>query len=201
MIHNLKHEKVYVPFANNRLFITFTLFLIIGLPASFIPEETYGRWLIINTAVAVLLTVINYVLWRIHKEDSKRYFSLHSLVMLLGLAFFSMAPIFKALYPTVFFWLLLIGLVLFIIFLFSKSESIAQSLLNPRLKGFSLMMYSYLGVVFFAGSVLWAYMLVADPPSWVIVASFLFFLGLFFIMISPAMLITPERAIELQNNN
>lgn len=199
MIQHLKHEKVYVPFANNRLFITFTLFLIIGLPASFIPEETYGRWLIINTAVAVVLTIVNYVLWRLHKEDSKRYFSLHSLVMLLGLAFFSMAPIFKGLYPSLFFFILLIGLLLFIVFLFSKSEPIARSLLNPRLKGFSLIMYSYLGVVFFAGSVLWAYMLVTTPPSWIVVAIFLFFLGLFFIMISPAMLITPERAIELQN--
>ncbi|MFC4356254.1 hypothetical protein ACFO0S_14430 [Chryseomicrobium palamuruense] len=169
MIHHKKHEKVFVPFSNNRLFITFTLFLILGLPASFIPEETYGRWLMINTAVAVVLTVVNYILWRKHKEDSKRYFSLHSFVMLLGLAFFTMAPIFKGLFPSVFFWMLLIGLTLFILFLFSKSENIAQSLLNPRLKGFSLIMYSYLGVVFFAGSVLLAYMLVANPPRILIV--------------------------------
>lgn len=165
MIQKLKHEKVYVPFANNRLFITFTLFLIIGLPASFIPEETYRRWLIINSTFAVALTVVNYVLWRQHKEDSKRYFSLHSLVMLLGLAFFSMAPIFKALYPSIFFWLLVIGLGLFMLFIFSKSERIAQSILNPRLKGFALVMYSYLSILFFAGSILWGYMLVANPPS------------------------------------
>lgn len=199
MIQNETHEKIHVPFANNRLFITFTLFLIIGLPASFLPEETYIRWLMINISVALILTFINYLLWKKHQNDSKRYFSLHSLVMMLGMSFFAMAPVFKGLFPSIYFWLLLIGLGIFMAFLFSKSESIAEGLLNPRLKGFKIMIYTYFGIVFFAGSVIWAYMLATEAAPWVTVAILTFFIGLFFVMVSPAMLITPERAIELRD--
>ncbi len=74
-----KLEKIAVPFSNNRIFITFTLFLMIGLPASFIPEEKYLKWILINFIIAVLLTVVNYMIWTKQKHDSKRYFSLHSL--------------------------------------------------------------------------------------------------------------------------
>lgn len=201
MIHREKHQKIHVPFANNRLFITFTLFLIIGLPVSFIPEETYGRWLIINVVVAVILTGINYVLWKRHQDDSKRYFSLHSLVMLLGLAFFCMAPLFKGLFPSIYFWLLLSGVIVFMAYVFSKSETIAEGILNSKLKGFSIMMYSYLGFVFFSAVLLLVYMYLVEARHWIPTAIVTFFIGIFFIMVSPAMLIRPERAIELQNRN
>jgi len=192
------HEKVHVPFANNRLFITFTLFLILGLPASFLPEENFVKWLIINFLVAIALTFVNYLLWKKHQNDSERYFSLHSLVMMMGLAFFMMTPVFKGLYPTIYFWLLLIGLGIFAFILFTKSEAIAEGLLNPRRKGFKVLLYTYFGIVFFAGSVIWGYMLATDAAPWIPVAIILFFLGLFLVMVSPAMLITPERAIQLR---
>jgi len=199
LINQEKHKKVYVPFANNRLFATLTLLLMIGMPMSFLPEETYLKWLIINIVVAIILTFINYLLWKKYQDDSKRYFSFHSLVMMLGLAFFAMAPVFKGLFPSIYFWLLLIDLGIFMAFLFSKSESIAEGILNPRLKGFKIMIYTYSGIVFFAGSVLWAYMLATEGAPWVIVAIIAFFIGLLFVMVSPAMLITPERAIELRD--
>ena len=199
MTKHEKHEKAHVPFANNRLFVTLTLLLIIGMPMSFLPEETYLKWLIINIVVAIILTFINYLLWKKYQDDSKRYFSLHSLVMMLGMAFFAMTPVFKVVFPSIYFWLLLIGLVIFMAFLFSKSESIAEGFLNPRLKGFKIMMYTYFGIIFFAGSVLWAYMLATEAAPWVTLAIITFFIGLFFVMVSPAMLITPERAIELRN--
>lgn len=195
-----KHEKVHVPFAQNRLFITFTLFLILGLPASFLPEEGFMKWLIINFLVAVLLTFVNYHLWKRHQDDSKRYFSLHSLVMMIGLAFYMMTPVFKGLYPSLYFWLLLFGLGLFVVFLFTKSEPIAEGILNPRRKGFKILLYTYFGIVFFSGSVLWGFMLTTDTAEWIVLAILLFFLGLIFVMISPAMLVTPERAIELRES-
>lgn len=43
-----------------------------------------------------------------------------------------------------------------------------------------------------------AYMLATEAVPWGGVAIITFFIGLFFIMVSPAMLITPERAIELR---
>ena len=190
--------KESVTFANNRIFITFTLFLILGLPASLLPEETYLKWLGINFAVAVFLSVVNYVIWTKTKDDSKRYFSLHSLVMMLGLAFYMTTPLFRMLYPSIYFWLLLSGLALYSAFLFSKYDAIAGGLLNPRKSGFKLVVITFFVIVFVTGSSIWGYILATDAAPFFGAAVLLFFLGLFLIMVAPAMLVTPERAEELK---
>jgi hypothetical protein len=191
-------EKLAVPFVNNRIFITFTLFLMIGLPSSFIPEETYLKWLSINFIIAVLLTVVNYIIWTKQKHDSKRYFSLHSFVMMLGIAFYATSPLLRLIYPSMYFWILLVGLILYNVFLFSKSDAIAGGLLNPRKKGFKLLVFSFFSIVFVAGSSIWGYMLAQDAAPVNGVAIIMFFLGLFLLMVAPSMLVTPERAEELK---
>lgn len=193
-----KLEKITVPFSNNRIFITFTLFLMIGLPASFIPEETYPKWLLINFIIAVLLTVVNYMIWTKQKHDSKRYFSLHSFVMMLGLAFYATSPILRLIYPSWYFGILLGGLILYTVLLLSKYDAIAGGLLNPREKGFKLLIFSFFAIVFVAGSSIWGYMLVSDAAPVNEVAIIMFFLGLFLLMVATSMLVTPERAEELK---
>lgn len=187
-----------VSFTNNRIFITFALFLLLGLPASFIPEETYLKWLLINFIIAVLLTVVNYMIWTKTKHDSKRYFSLHSFVMMLGLAFYATSPILRLIYPSMHFWILLGGLILYTVFLISKYDAIAGGLLNPRKKGFKLLVFSFFAIVFVAGSSIWGYMLASDAAPVNEVAVIMFFLGLFLLMVAPSMLVTPERAEELK---
>jgi len=194
-----KLKKIAVPFSNNRIFITFTLFLMIGLPASFIPEETYLKWLLINFSIAVLLTVVNYIIWMKQKHESKRYFSLHSFVMMLGLAFYATSPILRLIYPSMYFWILFGGLILYTVFLLSKYDTIAGGLLNPRKKGFKLLVFSFFSIVFVAGSSIWGYMLATDAAPVNGVAIIVFFLGLFLLMVAPSMLVTPERAEELKS--
>jgi len=186
-----------VSFENNRIFITFTLFLLLGLPSSFIPEETYPKWLMINFIIAVFLTVVNYIIWTKQKHDSKRYFSLHSFVMMLGLAFYATSPILRLIYPSMYFWILLGGLILYTVFLLSKYEAIAGGLLNPRKKGFKILVFSFFSIVFVAGSSIWGYMLASDAAPVNEVAIIMFFLGLFLLMVAPSMLVTPKRAEEL----
>ncbi len=193
-----KLEKLAVPFVKNRIFITFTLFLMLGLPASLIPEETYLQWVVINSLVAILLTFVNHIIWTKQKHDSKRYFSLHSLVMMLGLAFYMTSPVLRLIYPSMYFWILLAGLILYSVFLFSKYDAIAGGLLNPRKTGFKLVVFSFFSIVFVAGSSLWGYMLATDAAPVNGVAIILFFLGLFTLMVAPSMLVTPERAEELK---
>lgn len=197
----MKTEKVStiksVSFKNNRIFITFTLFLLLGLPSSFIPEETYPKWVLINFIIAVFLTVLNYIIWTKQKHDSKRYFSLHSFVMMLGLAFYATSPILRLIYPTMYFWILLSGLILYTVFLLSKYEAIAGGLLNPRKKGFKILVFSFFSIVFVAGSSLWGYMLASDAAPLNEVAIIMFLLGLFLLMVAPSMLVTPKRAKEL----
>lgn len=169
----------------------------VGLPSSFIPEGTYLKWLCINFIIAVLLTAANQIIWTKTKQDSKRYFSLHSLVMLIGLSIYATFPLLKLLYPSVFFWILLAGLVLYTLFLFSKYDSIAGGLLNPQKKGFKLLLSTFFFIVFVSGSSIWGYMSATDAAPVNGVAIIMFFLGLFFLMVAPAMLVTPGRAEEL----
>ena len=188
-----------VSFTNNRIFITFALFLLLGLPASFIPEETYLKWLLINFIIAVLLTIVNYMIWTKQKHDSIRYFSLHSLVMMLGLAFYMTSPVLRLIYPSMYFWILLGGLILYTVFLFSKYDAIAEGLLNPRKKGFKLLVSSFFAIIFVAGSSIWGFMLASDAAPVNGVAIILFFMGLFLLMVTPSMLVTPERAEEMKS--
>lgn len=186
-----------VPFSTNRIFITFALFLLVGLPSSFIPEKTYLQWSLINLIIAVLLTAVNYLIWTKQKHNSKRYFSLHSFVMMLGLSFYSTSPIFRLIFPTIYFWILLCGVILYTVFLLSKYDAIAGGILNPRKKGFKLVVSIFFSIVFITGSSIWGFMLATDAAPVNEVAIILFFIGLFLLMLAPAMLVTPERAEEL----
>jgi len=188
-----------VPFGKSRIFKTLFLHLIVGVPSSFFPgEEHLQFWLTLNIGTALLFAVINYILWNRHKGDSKRYFSLHSLVMMMGLAFYMMAPAFKGLYPTLFFWVLLIVTLLFVLYMFSKSDSIGKSLIDPQQTGFKTVMMLYAIMILVVGGALWGFMLASDAAPMMGLAIILFLIGLFFIMISPAMLVKPMRAREFE---
>ena len=187
-----------VSFSGNRVFITLFLHLVFGIMSSFAPEENIGFWMKINILLALVLGFLNYILWIFHKNDSKRYFSLHSFVMMLGLAYYMMAPAFRSLYPTVFFWILLVVTLAFLVFLLVKRDDVTRALVNPQDAWFKKVVFSYCGVIFILGSILWAYMLATQTGPFTPVAIMLFFIGIFLIMISPAMLSTPKRVRELE---
>jgi len=189
-----------VPFMKNRVFITLFLHLVLGVLSSLAPEENVGVWLRINIILAIVLGLINYIIWVLHKSDSKRYFSYHSFVMLLGLAYYMMAPAFRSLYPTVFFWGLLVATLGFLVFLLLKRDDVTRALVNPQDAWFKKVIFSYCGIILVLGGILWAYMLATATGPFTPVAIILFFIGFFFIMISPAMLSTPERVRELQES-
>lgn len=193
--------KRYVPFSNSRVFITLTLHIIIAFISSFMPEESLGLWLKVNIMAAVIFAVINYCLWMKFKEDSVRYFSLHSLVMLIGLAFYTMAPMFKALYATVYFWILLIVILAFTIYIFSKYKAIGKSYVKQT--GFKKIVFIYTSTLLAVGSVLLWFMLATQTAQWVVVAIIFFLGGFFFLMVAPLMLITPEQveAFELEEES
>lgn len=193
---NTKQESV--PFSKSRVFITLILHLIMGVPSSLIPEVNIGLWLKVNIGLAIGLGLVNAIIWVLHKHDSKRYFSLHSFVMLWGIGFYLMAPIYKFLYPSIFFWLLLIATLVFMAFLLFKSEMVAMVFLNPQNSRFKNVMLVYSVMILTVGGLIWAYILATESAPLIPVAIILFLLGLFLIMFSPALLTTPERARELE---
>ncbi|WP_404427584.1 hypothetical protein LG296_04950 [Ureibacillus chungkukjangi] len=194
----MKQQLPTVSFSKNRVFITLFLHVVIGAMSSFAPEENVGTWMKINILLALILGLTNYILWINHKNDSKRYFSLHSFVMMLGVAFYMMAPAFRSLYPSMFFWILLVVTIGFLVFLLLKRDDITRALVNPQDAWFKKIVFGYCGVIFITGSTLWAYMLATQTGPFMPVAIMLFFIGIFLMMVSPAMLSTPKRVRELE---
>lgn len=195
-LEQLKHG---VALRESRVLKTLFLHLVIGAPSSLFPNEENVRfWLTLNVGTAILFAVINFILWKIHKNDSMRYFSLHSLVMMMGMAFYGMSPAFKGLYPSLFFWILLVATVTFILYMFWKSDSIARALIDPQQTGFKTVIMLYAIVMLIVGGALWSFMLAADTAPMMVLAIILYMISLFFIMISPAMLVKTERAREFR---
>ncbi|MEO4054206.1 hypothetical protein [Solibacillus sp. CAU 1738] len=188
----------HVSFAKNRVFLTLFLHIMLGFVNSFIPEENIGFWIKINLSLAILLAVTNYIIWIYHKENSKRYFSLHSFVLFLGVIFYFMSPVFKGLYPTVYFWILLMITVGLAIFLLIKYKVVTKVIVNPQHYLFNSLLMLYVGILLLVGGVLWAYMLAFEPISWIPVGIILYFIALFFVFIAPVMLATPEKVKELE---
>ncbi|MDN4492243.1 hypothetical protein [Ureibacillus aquaedulcis] len=193
-----KKDSHFVEFKNNRVFITLFLHVVIGLLCSFIPEENAGLWVGINIALATVFALVNYTIWLFHKNNSKRYFSLHTFVMLLGIAFYMMSPAFRALYPSIFFWLLLLVTLVLVGFLIIKYDAVTNAFVNPGDSWFVKILGMYGGIIFIAGGVLWAYMNATETGPFAPVAIILFFIGIFLLMIAPIMLATPERVKELE---
>ena len=149
----MKAEKEWVPFKENYIFITLFVHVVIGFLVSFMPEENVVKWLIINLSIAILSAILSYIIWIFQKHNSKRYFSLHSFVMLMVIVYYAMSPAFKALYPTIFFWLLLIVTIGLISFLLFKQDAITRALVNPREMWFKNLLFIYIGIILFIGLV------------------------------------------------
>ncbi|MEO4054207.1 hypothetical protein [Solibacillus sp. CAU 1738] len=194
----MKNSNEHVSFAKNRVFLTLFLHLMLGFISSFMPEENIRFWLKVNIGLAILLAVMNYIIWLYHKRNSKRYFSLHSFVMFIGIIVFAMSPIFKGLYPTLYFWLLLFLTVGLAFFLLIKYKVVTKVIVNPQHHLFSSLLMLYVGILLLVGGVFWMYMLTVQTSSWVPVGIIFYFCALFFILIAPVMLATPEQVKEFK---
>ncbi|WP_347791344.1 hypothetical protein [Solibacillus sp. CAU 1738] len=194
----MKNSNEHVSFAKNRVFLTLFAHLFFGTVTSFIPEINIGFWLKLNISLAILMAITNYIIWIYHKDNSKRYFSLHSFVMFIGYIFYLMSPVFKGLYPTVYFWLLLLLTVGLAVFLLIKYKVVTKLIVNPQHYLFSSLLMLYVGILMLVGGIFWAYMRVFEPLSWVPIGIIFYFIALFFVLIAPVMLATPEQVKEFK---
>ncbi|QCR31545.1 hypothetical protein [Lysinibacillus sp. SGAir0095] len=194
----MKKDANIVRFENNRIIITFFVHVMIGGLCSFAPDGNIWLWLGINLALALVFALVNYMIWNVHKNNSKRYFSLHTFVMLLGIAYYMMTPAFRGLYPSIFFWLLLFITIVLIGFLIIKYDAVTNAFVNPGDSWFIKIVVIYGSIVFISGGLLWAYMNATETGPFAPVAIILFFIGIFLVMIAPIMLATPERVKELE---
>ena len=189
-----------VPFRENFMFIFLVMFLFFGIMVSLIPYEHVGRWIIFNCCIAILATFVNYILWLYQKHDSKRYNSLTSFVMLVVLTYYLMSPAFKILYPSLYFWILLVGTLGFTVVLFINRINVARGILNPRELWFKkiLLIYSVIFSCVFILLTIYASLIDSDSKASMAAAIILFLVGFLFLSLSPVFLTTPKMAKTLE---
>lgn len=196
----IKATTERVTFKENYVFITLFSHLFLGFLVSFMPEENVVIWLIINCSIAILAAVLNFIIWTFQKHDSKRYFSLHSFVMLMVIVYYFMSPIFKTLFPTIYFWLLLVATIGPLTFLLFKRDVVLRELLFPKqtwFKDFLLLAFFFVCII---AVLLRAYILAFETGSFMVVASTSYFIALFIMLIAPGLLSTEERVEQLKQN-
>ncbi|MBM7694810.1 putative membrane protein [Peribacillus deserti] len=108
MQKNIPHDTTAQP-AESRIKMSAFLFLCVMLPSSFMPEETAVTWLFINSIIVLVLLVLQYSHWQKYKNDTVKYYSLQVYILLMGIVFFAVVPLFILLSGTIFFWLMVLS--------------------------------------------------------------------------------------------
>ena len=197
----MQEKTKSIPFKENFIFVILFMFLFFGFCVSFFPEENVVKWLIINGSIAFLATIVNYIIWIYQKHDSKRYHSLTSFVMLIGLTYYCMSPVFKILYPSKNFWLLLVLTMGYTIILFINRIKIAREIINPREIRLKMVFYIFAIVIIIISLVLSRIIYFANSDLIAITAGsiILYLIGLVFLSFTHIYLITPKMAKKFEN--
>ena len=120
--------------------------------------------------------------------------------MLWVLTYYTMLPIFKILFPSKYFWILLSVTLGYTIFLLLNRFKISKGILNPREIWFKKLLLLYLVVFSCVVIGLFVYVNILNLYSgeMMAVAIFLYFVGFLFLSLSPVFLTTPEMAKKLE---
>ncbi|WP_370296565.1 hypothetical protein [Rossellomorea marisflavi] len=192
-------KQEYVSFKESRILSITCLFLFVGGLMSVVPQESLVV-LIVNSVLALIGAAIFYTLWRLHHRHSKRYYSLLSYVMIIGLSVYFAVPLLRIFYGTYVFWIGIGFLVIVISLPSIQAERIAKGILNPSKNKFGKVYMIIFVLVLVFGSFLYINAGVTQSPDALTFSIFLFALSLMFLCIAPILLLTPERMEELKRN-
>lgn len=190
-------KKTNVTFKESRIFSIVGLFVLVGGLMSVVPQESLIVF-IINMVMAIIGGVIFYILWRLHNRHSKRYYSLLSYVMIIGLSIYFAVPLLRLFYGTYVFWVGILLVVIVIALPYIQAEKIAKGILNPSKNKFGKVYLVIFVLVLVFGSLLYINASATQSPDAFTFSIFLFALSLMFLCIAPILLITPERIEELK---
>jgi len=111
-----------------------------------------------------------------------------------------MSPAFKILYPSLYFWILLVGTLGFTVVLFINRINVARGILNPRELWFKkiLLIYSVIFSCVFILLTIYASLIDSDSKASMAAAIILFLVGFLFLSLSPVFLTTPKMAKTLE---
>lgn len=180
---------------NHRLGLTAMIYFFIMLASSFMPEDTVLPWLIINVSFALFVMAILFVLWKRHQNDSVRYYSLQVYAMLMGIVFFGITPVFKLLYESLYFWLLLVFTIIVVSVSHMMKNRIAKSFVNKKHKILLTIMSIYVILLIVIGIILMSIMRINDSTENTGMSILFFLASCLFMVMSPAFLV---RANEIE---
>jgi len=192
MTIEMDHQKQKV---NHRLGLTAMIYFFIMLASSFMPEDTVLPWLIINVSFSLIVMTILFILWKRHQNDSVRYYSLQVYAMLMGIVFFGITPVFKLLYGSLYFWLLLVFTILVVSVSHLMKNRIAKSFVNKKHKILLTIMSIYVILLIVIGIILMSIMRINDSTENTGMSILFFLASCLFMVMSPAFLV---RANEIE---
>lgn len=193
--HNVQEKTAT---AEHRLGMTLFLFTLTMVFASFIPEKTVGLWLLINSVFMIVFLGVLYFLWTKYKHDTVRYYSLQVYIMLMGISFFSIIPIFKLLLGTPYFGVLLTAtFVLALCSHFFKKKTV-KSFVNKNHKLLALILSLYTVVLMAAGVFLIGLMQRNEAPENTGVALLFYFVSTMLLVLAPMFLVRQEDVEKLK---
>ena len=192
MTIEMDHQKQKV---NHRLGLTAMIYFFIMLASSFMPEDTVLPWLIINVSFSLFVLTILFILWKRHQNDSVRYYSLQVYAMLMGIVFFGITPVFKLLYGSLYFWLLLVFTIIVLSVSHMMKNRIAKSFVNKKHKILLTIMSIYVILLIVIGIILMSIMRINDSTENTGMSILFFLASCLFMVMSPAFLV---RANEIE---
>ncbi len=190
---NLEPQTV----ADHRLGLTFFLFFIMT-GTSFIPEKTLLTWILINSVFTFIFLGILFFLWTKYKYDTVRYYSFQVYIMLMGIAFFAITPVFKLLFGTMYFWILLFStLGIILISHFFKNRTV-KSFVNKKHKLLVTILSVYMMALIVIGIFLNGIMHINEAPENAGISILFYFISFFFMVIAPMFLVREDEVEKLK---
>ncbi len=196
MTIEMDHQKQKV---NHRLGLTAMIYFFIMLASSFMPEDTVLPWLIINVSFFLIVMTILFILWKRHKNDSVRYYSLQVYAMLMGIVFFGITPVFKLLYGSLSFWLLLVFTIIVLSVSHMMKNRIAKSFVNKKHKILLTIMSIYVILLIVIGIILMSIMRINDSTENTGMSILFFLASCLFMVMAPAFLVRANEIEKLKN--
>ena len=180
--------------AEHRLGMTFFLFVLIS-GTSFIPEKTVLTWMLINSIFIFIFLGILFFLWTQYKYDTVRYYSLQVYIMFMGIVFFAITPIFKLLFGTIYFWILLFITLAIILTSHLYKKRTARSFVNKNHKLLVKILSLYMMALIVIGIFLIGIMNINETPENAGVSILFYFIS-FLLMVMAPMYLVREGDVE-----
>ncbi|PKR77946.1 hypothetical protein CEY16_08455 [Halalkalibacillus sediminis] len=186
-----------VTFKNSRIIQTSLMLFFIGLIGGYLPEENFTI-IFLNFGIAFICTILFFYIWKRYRYESKRYFSLFSYVMIIGISIFFIIPILRTTYSHFAFWIVLLLISIMILLPHLYHEHIFKVVHKPYKyklgKAFTIGLF----LIFTFGGGVYMAILTSESVSGLIASIATFLISTLLLFLAPILLVKPDKVEELK---